>query len=60
MKYCVPIVSRGLSNFLVEANNTEEAKEEAIRQFNNGEIPASCGNEWEEIEQVGEIEEVRQ
>lgn len=56
-KFNVPIVYRGISNYIVEADTPEKAREEAIRQFNDGEVTLYLlGNEWEEIERVGEAE----
>jgi len=57
-KFCVPIIYRGLDNFIVEASNKEEAKELASQAFLAGERPVSCGNEWENIETFGKIEEI--
>ena len=58
MEYCIPIIYRGLDNFIVEADSLEQAKELAKAQFNNGEPPVICGNEWEEILEVKDGEEV--
>lgn len=54
-KFEVPIVYRGLSNFLVTAETPEAARELATARFNDGDTPDLLGNEWEEIERVGEI-----
>jgi hypothetical protein len=53
MKYIVPIVYRGQSNFAVEAETPADAAEEARRLFKGGEPPTECGNEWEDIERIG-------
>jgi hypothetical protein len=52
MKFCVPIVYKGLSNYVVEADTAEQARELAVAQFNNGEVTDLLGNEWESIEDV--------
>lgn len=56
--YAVPIVYRGQDNFVVEADTPEQAKELASAKFSDGEPADEMGNEWEEIERVGEPEEV--
>lgn len=58
MKYEVPIVYRGLSTYIVEATSPEEATRKALRKFENGEVADPLGNEWEEVERVGEVEQV--
>jgi hypothetical protein len=57
-KYEVPIIYVGLSNFIVEAETEEQAREKARLKFRGGEQPDVLGNEWEEIERIGEIQEV--
>lgn len=54
MKYEVPIVYRGQCNFIVDANSTGQAQLIAEKLFRNGHEPDALGNEWEELEQVGE------
>jgi hypothetical protein len=53
--YEVPIVYRGQSNFIVEANSVEEAREKATDRFINDDTPDILGNEWEVIDRVGAI-----
>jgi hypothetical protein len=55
-KFEVPIVYRGQCNFIVEAENAEAAKSLAESKFNNGDRPDDLGNEWEEIERIGDAE----
>lgn len=52
MKFAVPIVYKGLANFIVDAKDENEAKVKAAQAFNNGEHAESFGNEWEKIDQV--------
>ena len=59
MRYYVPIVARRQLNYIVEAQNEDEARQAAIHRFDAGVIPDECGNEWEEIERVGAIEPVK-
>ncbi len=56
MKYLVPVCFRGLDNFLVEADSTQLAKAAAELAFKDGDEPVICGNEWQEVETVGEPE----
>lgn len=49
-KFCVPIVYKGLSNFIVEANSAGEAMEKAVEEFNNGAMPELLGNEYEVVD----------
>ena len=58
MRYYVPMVLRRQLNYIVEAQNEDEARQVAMQQFDAGVIPDECGNEWEEIERVGAIEQV--
>lgn len=60
-KFAVPVIYRGLSNFIVEAETPEKAKELARTGFHLGTEPdiLILGNEFEEIERVGEPEEVK-
>lgn len=58
-KFAVPVLYRGLSNFIVEAETPEKAKELARTDFHLGTEPDILGNEFEEIERVGEPEEVK-
>jgi len=54
-KYEVGIIYRGLSNFIVEADNKEHARELARAAFINGEPPVIMGNEFERIENVSDV-----
>lgn len=56
MRYEVPIVYRGQSNYIVWADTKEEAERIARAMFNNNEPPTTLANEWETIERVGDIE----
>jgi hypothetical protein len=58
MKYEVPIIYTGLANFIVEADSPEEAKEKAKLKFNGGEPEDTLGNEWEEFDHFGNVEEM--
>lgn len=58
MKYAVALVYRGQSNYIIEADSPEKAKEEAEKQFKDGEPGVNLGNEWEEIDHFGSIEEM--
>jgi hypothetical protein len=58
MKYCVYVLYRGTSNYIVEAATPEEAEEKAREEYANGAMPPLLGNEWEEIENISCIEEV--
>jgi len=53
--YEVPVVYRGQCNFLIEASSEEEAKKIAERKFKDGDEPDVLGNEWEEIDRMGEV-----
>ena len=57
-KFVVKVVYHGTHNFLVEAENSEEATEKANEEYANGENPALLGDEWEEIERVHTPEEI--
>ena len=59
VRYYVPMVLRRQLNYIVEAQNEDEARQAAIQRFDAGAIPDECGNEWEEIERVGAIEPVK-
>ena len=59
MKYEVPIVYVGLSNFIVEASSPKEAEMKARERFANGDSPDVLGNESENIEIIGVITEVK-
>ena len=56
--YEVPMIYRGLANFIVSAETQEEAEKIARSKFTNGDQPDMLGNEAEEIERVGEIKEL--
>lgn len=51
-KYEVAIVFKEQVNYIVEAENKEEAEEIAKARWENGEPPDDLGNEWAEIERV--------
>jgi hypothetical protein len=60
MKYVVPIIYRGQANYVVEASSFDEAKILAREAFEHGKDTAEevpLGNEWEEIEKFGTVEE---
>jgi len=58
VKYEVPIVYRGQCNYVVEADDAEQAEAKARLAYGNGEAATPLGNEWEEIERIGTIQEV--
>ena len=58
MKYEVPIIYRGQVNYIVEANSPEDARQKADERFKKGEPANILGNEWEEVEEFGEILEL--
>jgi len=58
-KYCVSVYFSGMDNFIVEADDPEQAKEKAEEAFRDGQPPDVCGNEWQQIDDCGEPEEVR-
>jgi hypothetical protein len=53
MKYEVPIIYRGMCNFVVEANRESEAIAKAIEAFNEGIRPDLFGNKWEIFDRAG-------
>ena len=55
-RYEVPIYYRGLSNYIVDAENEEEAMRLAKIRFANGDEDV-LGNEFETIEKYGDITE---
>jgi hypothetical protein len=57
MRYCVPVVIRKQVNYIVEADSVQQARHEARIAFNECDEPAYCGNEWEEIDRIGEVTE---
>jgi hypothetical protein len=59
MMYEVPIVYRGQSNYIVEADSPEEAERIAKNRYHAADPPDELGNEWEEIERIGEVSEVK-
>jgi hypothetical protein len=59
-KFCVPVIYSGLSNFIVEADNKEEAETKARELFRGGETPDMLGNEYENVESIGEIEQLKE
>ena len=57
MRYCVPIVTRRQLNYLIDADSQAEARDLALREYENGSDGCiETGSEWEKIERVGEIE----
>ena len=58
-KFEVPVIYKGLTNYIVEAETPEEASRKANQLFRNSEGSVDLGNEWEEIDHVGEIKEVQ-
>lgn len=57
-KYEVPIVYRGLTNYVVEAANESQARDVAEAKFKSGDCVDLFGNEWEEIERFGDIQKM--
>jgi hypothetical protein len=57
-KYEVPVIYQGQCTFIVEAETPEQASNLAVAKFKNGDEPDELGNEWEEVDRVGTIEEV--
>ena len=58
-KYIVPIIYRGLNNYVVEAPNPEEAVKLATIMYQDDEPPTPCSHDWEEIDHIGEVEELK-
>ena len=58
MKYEVPVVYRGQCNFIVEANSPHRGPRIGRCPLKNGEAPDELGNEWEEVDRLGEPTEV--
>ena len=56
--YEVPIVYKGKCNYIVEASSEQEAEEIARSLWGNGKAPTELGNEWEEIDRIGEIVQI--
>lgn len=54
----VPIVYRGQCNFLVQADDANQAQGIAEAKWHNGEMPEDLGNEWETIERFGAVQEI--
>lgn len=50
----VAVVYKGQCNFIVEAASEEEAEQIAREKFYNGDRPDDLGNEWEEIDRIGD------
>lgn len=57
-KWEVPIVYRGQANYVVEAETAREAEKLARRMFEQGDKAPGLGNEWEDLDYVGDITEV--
>lgn len=51
----VPIVYRGQLNYLIKTTDKDKAEEFARARYGAGHEADNLGNEWEEIERVGEI-----
>ena len=60
MKYEVPIIYKGVFNFIVEADSVDDAKDKAFFMFEDGRQPVELGNEWESVESIGEPEPVEE
>lgn len=58
MKYEVPVLYRGQCSFIVEAGSPTEAREVADARFKGGIAPDVLGNEWEEVDRIGEPREM--
>jgi hypothetical protein len=54
----VPVIYRGQCSFLVRATSKEQAGEKATFKFKNGDCADELGNEWEEIDRLGDISPV--
>lgn len=57
-KFCVGVVYRGLSNYVVEAKDEDEARELARKAFENADDPYPTGNEYEELVKIGDVLEL--
>lgn len=51
-KFSVAVTYRGLTNFVVDAENAEEAEGIAQEMFANDDRPTTLGNEWAESESI--------
>ena len=51
-KFSVAVTYRGLTNFVVDAENSDEAEDIAREMFANDSRPTTLGNEWAESEEV--------
>ena len=58
-KYAVPVVYRGLNTYIIEASSPEEAREKALIEYQEGEPGCPLASDWEEVERVGDIEEIK-
>jgi hypothetical protein len=56
-EYEVPVVYRGQVNYVVKAGSPQEAEAAARLRYSTGDSGDVLGNEWEEIEKVGEVKE---
>ena len=60
MKYAVPIIYKGQSTYIVEAESPEEAEVKARRRYNFGYEPEPMlPSDWQELVRVGDIEEIK-
>lgn len=55
----VPIVYKGQINYIVAADTAEEAADIAADKFKGNDKADALGNEWEEIETVGAVVEIK-
>lgn len=58
MKFEVPIIYRGQSNYIVNARNKKHAEELALSKFYDGDDGVILGNEWESVEKIGKITKI--
>ena len=57
-RFHVPVLYKGLRNFLIQAQNAEAADAAARRVFESGDRGITLGNEWEHVDAVYEPHEV--
>ena len=58
-KYIVPVIYLGLNNYVVEAESPEEAVKKAKIMYQEDEPPAAFVHDWEEIDHIGDVEELK-
>lgn len=54
----VPIIYKGLVNFVVKAKSVEEAKAKALEMYGNSYEPTNLGNEFEYVDSIGDTSEI--